>query len=132
MKFGTFWKNYFWGYWLPKTWLLQRIKDLVSTVTVIMSLKTVEFCRKALLSYCFIIWSHIELERVNLVRFENLGQLVNRLTVHSEYVPHNRGILQLPIQIKLTKKPKTLCYFFIVFFRIYIKVWTFCKKAWAS
>ena len=56
-----------------------------------------------------------------LVRSQILGLLVNTLTANYEYSRSNRENLPLPIQIQLSKKPKST-------FGIYIKFSMFWKK----
>ena len=42
---------------------------------------------------------------------------VNTLTANDEYFCHNRENLPLPIQMRLFKKPRTFCCFFIAFLK---------------
>ena len=50
------------------------------------------------------------------------------MNANYEYFRRNRENLPLPIQMKLSEKPKTFGRFFITFFGIYIKFWTCWKK----
>ena len=86
------------------------------------SQKAAEICRKVLLYYFLIILG--QPSQVILVRSEILGLLVNTLTAKYEYSQSNGENLPLPIQRQLSKKPKTFCTFFVLFyciFGIYIK-----------
>ena len=71
---------------------------------------------KALLFFFFIlsfIMSRSVWENAFLVKSEVLGLLVNTLLANNDYCCHNIENLPLPIQMQLSKKPKTFCFNFI-------------------
>ena len=88
-------------------WLVACLKNLVSehltTVNMLNSLKT---CTAALLWYCFITLTKIELENIRLSVSEILGVFVYILTADDMYFLCNRKNLRQPIQLKLWKKQK--------------------------
>ena len=89
--------------------LVACLKNLVSehltTVNMLNSLKT---CIAALLSYCFITLTKIELENIRLSVSEILGVFVYTLTADDMYSLCNRKNLRQPIQLKLSKKQKII------------------------
>ena len=101
------------NYWLWKTLLLKCIKCPVSEnpseVNVLTSSKSCSNLEKTVLSLFFIVLSHIELEKVSLVRFDIWGLLIITLTLNNAYVRPNRERLPLPLQIQFFGKPKTFC-----------------------
>ena len=88
-------------------WLVACLKNLVSehltTVNMLNSLKT---CTAALLWYCFITLTKIELENIRLSVSEILGVFVYILTADDMYFLCNKKNLRQPIQLKLWKKQK--------------------------
>ena len=88
-------------------WLVACLKNLVSehltTVNMLNSLKT---CTAALLWYCFITLTKIELENIRLSVSKILGVFVYILTADDMYFLCNRKNLRQPIQLKLWKKQK--------------------------
>ena len=46
---------------------------------------------------------------------QSKARFLNTLTTDDEYSFHNRENLQLPIQMQLSKKPKTFCVNFVAF-----------------
>ena len=58
-------------------------------------------------------------KKLFLIRTVILGLLVNILTGSYEYSRSNRENLQLPIEIKLSKKPCPFCIFFLPFWNLY-------------
>ena len=53
---------------------------------------------------------------------------INTMTANYEYFGINTENLPLPAQMQLSEKLKTFSHFFIAFFWILIKFWTFWKK----
>ena len=88
-------------------WLVACLKNLVSehltTVNMLNSLKT---CTAALLWYCFITLTKIELENIRLSVSKILGVFVYILNADDMYFLCNRKNLRQPIQLKLWKKQK--------------------------
>ena len=62
-----------------------------------------------------------------LLIFKNSSR-VNTLIAEYEYPWHNRKNLPLPIQMQLSKKPKTFCCFFIAILEFTLKFEHFEKK----
>ena len=54
--------------------------------------------------------------------------LVSTWTVDDEYCRHNRENLPLPIQMQLSKEPKTFCHFLIAFLKSKLNFEHFEKK----
>ena len=57
-----------------------------------------------------------------------LDWVVNALTADDEYSRHNTENLPLPIQMQLSKKPKTFCCIFIAFLESALNFEHFEKK----
>ena len=74
---------------------------------------------------------HLEPTGVKKVNFKciwDFGRLVNTLTAHYEYSHSNRESLPLPVQMHLSKKPKTSFEIFIAFLRSSLYFKQFNKK----
>ena len=69
-----------------------------------------------------------QLEKVLLVRSEILGLLVNTLTADDQYFCHNRENIPLPIQMRLSKTPKTFCCFVIAILKFTLNFEHFFKR----
>ena len=54
------------------------------------------------------------------------------MTADYEYFCSNSENLPLPIQMQLSKKPKTICAFFIAYLESTLNFEHFGKKKWAS
>ena len=57
-------------------------------------------------------WVKLREKNLFSIRDEILGLLDNTLTANYEYSRSNKEHLPLPIQIKLSKKPWTICWIF--------------------
>ena len=59
-------------------------------------------------------WAKLSLKKLNLIRSEILGLLVNMLTAHYDHSRSNREYLPLQIHTKFPKKPR---YFWSILFQ---------------